>query len=157
MPPNDPDAPFEVWDGMVIIGNFTGGEARVSSRTRSSVPTTIISGDIGIMGDNSDNSRHVIKIPAGLTALFQDVIIEQGNANGPGDDAEGAAIFNNGVLTLKNVLIKMNQGLSQIYNRDPGASITLDNCMIIKNGSGSDLKNLMGGTVVIQGSTEVKN
>jgi Leucine-rich repeat (LRR) protein len=157
MPPNDPDAPFEVWDGMVIIGNFSGGEARVASRTRSSTPTTIISGDIGIMGDNSDNSRHVIKIPPGLTALFQDVIIEQGNANGSGDDAEGAAIFNNGVLMLKNVLIRMNQGLSQIYNRDPGASLTLDNCMIIKNGSGSDVKNLMGGTVVIRGITEVKN
>lgn len=157
LPPNDPNESFEVWDGMVIIGNFSGGEVRVSSRTRSSTPTTIISGDIGIMGDNSDNSRHVIEIPSGLTALFQDVIIEEGNANGTGDDAEGGALFNNGQLTLKNVIIRMNQGLSQVYNRDPGALLTLEDCIIIRNGLVIDLKNLMGGQVVIKGSTEIKN
>ena len=156
MPPNDPDVPFEVWDGMVIIGNFSGNKARVASRSQSVNPT-VISGDIGIIGDNSDNSRHVLEIPVGLTAYFQDVFIEHGNANGIDDDAEGGGIFNKGTLTLKNVTIRMNQGLSQIYNKDPEAILSLENCTIINNGTGLDLKNVIGGTVIIKGVTELKN
>ena len=79
---------FELKNEVGIYGGFAGTETAVSQRTNfgySKANETILSGDIGTVGDYSDNSYHVIYNPtAGVTntSILNGVTITGGNANG---------------------------------------------------------------------------
>ncbi|WP_293299251.1 choice-of-anchor Q domain-containing protein [Pedobacter sp. UBA4863] len=118
---------------------------------------TILSGDIGIQNDNSDNAYHVVISAGDLGATLLDgVVIEEGRAENPGGvkivvNGEniyrnaGAGFYNNGASNvLKNVLIRNNYSEghgSGVYN--DGASINqqathlLVSNSIISNNSGN--------------------
>ncbi|GAB1463331.1 choice-of-anchor Q domain-containing protein [Pedobacter sp.] len=118
---------------------------------------TILSGNIGIQNDNSDNAYHVVISAGDLGATLLDgVVIEEGRAENPGGvkivvNGEniyrnaGAGFYNNGASNvLKNVLIRNNYSEghgSGIYN--DGASINqqathlLVSNSIISNNSGT--------------------
>ncbi|MBD2705193.1 hypothetical protein IC229_31515 [Spirosoma sp. BT702] len=78
---------FAMKNGVAIYGGFLGAETNLSQRPAINTTTpssTTLSGDIGTIGDNSDNSLHVIRNPPGLTtsAILDGFIITSGNANG---------------------------------------------------------------------------
>lgn len=79
--PNDSrDKTFFLPDSIKIYGGFTGTETAISQRDIFN-NTTILSGDIGIITDDTDNSYHVV-----LTITSSDVTIDGfsiigGNAN----------------------------------------------------------------------------
>jgi hypothetical protein len=78
---------FELKNNVGIYGGFAGTETFLSQRTDfgyGGTNETILSGDIGATGDNSDNCLHVVYNPtAGITntALLEGVTITGGNAN----------------------------------------------------------------------------
>ncbi len=77
--------------GVSLYCGFAGNEAQRSERKPEDNPT-ILTGDIGIAGDESDNAYHVL---TGVdSAVVDGCIVTGGNANGPGDHSVGAGMFN---------------------------------------------------------------
>lgn len=76
---------------LKIYGGFAGNETSIAQRNIGLHPT-ILSGDIGVPSDTSDNAYHVVSANTGDSRL-DGLIIEGGNANGTGDYAHGAGIF----------------------------------------------------------------
>ncbi|MES2774674.1 MAG: DUF4394 domain-containing protein [Bacteroidota bacterium] len=91
-----------------ILGGFAGGEANASDANPSVYPA-IISGDIGVAGDASDNSYRLMNIggsPVSASALVIDgFTFRDGNANGSGDNSVGAALLSNAIPAATPVLI----------------------------------------------------
>jgi len=72
---------FRPINGVSIYGGFNGTETLLTQRNIAANVTTL-SGDIGVSGDNSDNSYHVVD-GTGLnsTAILDGFTITAGNAN----------------------------------------------------------------------------
>ena len=75
---------FRMLEGVEIFGGFAGTETTIAERNIST-NETILSGDIGIENDNSDNCYHVFYHPEalvlGYTAILDGFIITEGMAN----------------------------------------------------------------------------
>lgn len=97
---------FFIKPSVFIYGGFAGTEASIGDRL-TAANVTILSGDIGVADDASDNSYHVVvldgttangSIPPGLNVL-SDLTITGGNANGTAFGANqdrGGGLFCNG-------------------------------------------------------------
>lgn len=99
---------FSMKNGVNLYGGFSGIETAISQRNINSNPTTL-SGDIGALGDNIDNTNtilRVINITSGLTVDGFRII--SGNAsNGCG----GIYLNNNtGIINLNNCFFFNNIG-----------------------------------------------
>jgi hypothetical protein len=107
------EASFALIDNLAIYGGFAGVETQLAERN-SSENQTILSGDIGLVGDNSDNSFHVVTSTGNqATAMLNGVIITAGNANGEGDYACGGGIFNDASQpTFKHILVSDNTAVT---------------------------------------------
>lgn len=78
------DSAFVLANGVAVYGGFAGTETSLSQRNVSTY-ITILSGDIGLAGNNSDNSYHVVVFPgATSTAILDGFTIEYGHASGAG-------------------------------------------------------------------------
>ncbi|WP_309399268.1 RHS repeat-associated core domain-containing protein [Cerasicoccus maritimus] len=79
---------FSLPSGKTIYGGFEGDETHVNQRDPNPLTNgCVLSGDIGVEGDDSDNSYHVLSV----TGINSNVKIEGftvtgGNANGGGTD-----------------------------------------------------------------------
>jgi uncharacterized delta-60 repeat protein len=100
---------FTLKDGVAVYGGFAGTE---TSRTQRDLETniTVLSGDIGIADDNSDNSYHVVVgSNAGGSAILDGFIITAGNASGESPRSHGGGMFNDsGNPTLANLTFSNN-------------------------------------------------
>ncbi|MCL5270398.1 MAG: right-handed parallel beta-helix repeat-containing protein [bacterium] len=84
---------FVMTAGVAIYGGFGGGEAAREERNWTDHPT-VLSGDIGVQGEVSDNVKHVVS--GSSNAVLDGFTITAGNA----DDTEGAGMVNDSVTTL---------------------------------------------------------
>ncbi|MCO5230796.1 MAG: right-handed parallel beta-helix repeat-containing protein [Chitinophagales bacterium] len=145
----DRDASFIITRGdLRIYGGYSSG-----GTTRNIVANrTILSGDIGTKGSNTDNSYHVM-IAAGIGAEEDSLVIDGlsilwGNANGsstklfnqqsiPRNNAGGLALWNssNGdKIIIKNCIISANKAEDAgggVYNIN--SSATYLNCLVTGN------------------------
>ena len=91
-PPTDTDrtAFFRMPSGCVLMGGYPAGGG-----LRSEVEyKTVLSGDIGVAGDMTDNTYHVIMCDqTGPTTVIDGFYITGGYADGSGDDALGGGIY----------------------------------------------------------------
>ena len=90
---------FEMKAGVAIYGGFAGNETALDQRTvfgLGETNETILSGDIGTLGDNSDNCYHVIYNPNGLpnSAMLDGFTISGGNADGSNPHNLGGGMYN---------------------------------------------------------------
>jgi hypothetical protein len=122
---------------VAILGGYAGyGTANPDARGVAAYPT-ILSGDIGTIGNNSDNSYHVVTVgSADVAAVLDGFTVSGGNADGSGDaySANGGGILVLGNASITNCVISGNTALSggggmQI---DSG-SATLVNCLFTGN------------------------
>ncbi|GAB4038348.1 hypothetical protein GCM10028774_36370 [Spirosoma jeollabukense] len=114
---------FSMKNGVSILGGFpASGDPVLAQRSPNSF-TTILSGDIGVVGDNSDNSYHVIYNPASLslttTAVLDGVVVTAGNANGATEyDITAGGMYNDGSNgsrcspTIRNCSFISNTGIN---------------------------------------------
>ncbi len=98
--------------GVALYGGFAGTETQREQRDFND-RVTVLSGDTGIPGDNSDNSVSVIYIYSTLanpnTATLDGFTITGGNANIDGIAYMGGGIYNHaGNPTLSNLIITDN-------------------------------------------------
>jgi hypothetical protein len=108
-------ATFQLRDGIALYGGFAGGETLRGQRNFTA-NVTILSGDIGIPGDSSDNAYHVVNgtgaqsdtILDGFTVTggrADDVV--NGNCIGCGGGGGGMSIYA-GNPTLANLIFSGN-------------------------------------------------
>ncbi|MFK7775235.1 MAG: T9SS type A sorting domain-containing protein [Saprospiraceae bacterium] len=72
---------FVLRNGVKWFGGFQGGEVNVSERDVENYPT-ILSGDIGVQGDSTDNSYHVVyTIGTDSNTLLDGFFIKYGQAD----------------------------------------------------------------------------
>ena len=110
---------------------FAGGETSKDEANPAANPT-ILSGDIGSLGDNTDNSYHVVLIDDGDDATFWNVFIDGVTITGGYADLStdnnylGAGIFNFENLTLRQVSVSNNFAQGQ----GGGIELRLGTCRI---------------------------
>ncbi len=113
---SDQTISFQLKSGVGIYGGFTGAET--SRGERNSDPATnntILSGDIGLLGDSSDNSHTVVSSDTvDGTAVLDGFTIREGNANGskglPHPERSGGGMHNDDASpTLMNLILTANQ------------------------------------------------
>jgi hypothetical protein len=127
---------FNIPRDKKLVGGFpTGGGTR-----NPELNPTILSGDIGTIGDNTDNSYHVVYFNnSSSTNEFDGFIVEKGYANGSGSNEKsggGILVTNSSSssygLYLRNCIIRYNYAIS-------GGGITISkkadiyNCKIYSN------------------------
>ncbi len=100
---------FQLRIHVAVYGGFAGTETSLDQRDLEN-NLTILSGDIGIPNNNSDNSYHVVTGSAmDGTAVLDGFYIRDGNANGTYPQNYGGGILNFiGSPTLRNVLFYQN-------------------------------------------------
>lgn len=86
------DKSFVLPDGVQVYGSFDGDEEFLSHRDFGQVPTSVLSGKIGTVAD-TDNSYHVVTLPAGIDGRLDGFEISGGYANGVGSAGRGAGIL----------------------------------------------------------------
>lgn len=86
------DKTFHLPDGIVLYGGYPTGGGTRDPLSHS----TILNGDIGIVGDSTDNCYHVVFAfpPANLGVTIDGFIITNGNANGTINGIAGTIVIN---------------------------------------------------------------
>ncbi len=105
----DRTATFQLKIGVGVYGGFAGTETSREERDWT-VHETILGGDIGEIGDDSDNSYHVVT-GSGTdgTSVLNGFTITGGYADGSYPDSRGGGMFNvGGSPTLINVTFSGN-------------------------------------------------
>ena len=124
--PNDVNETFQLINSVELYGGFAGGETSLEQRDWEN-NITILSGDIGIADNNSDNSYHVVTgSSTDSTALIDGFTITQGNANGIGSNGDGGGMYTyQGSPTVRNCIFTLNHalddggGMYNYYQCDP--------------------------------------
>jgi hypothetical protein len=123
---------FQLKNGVALYGGFdpTTGDVGWDDRDWVANPT-ILSGDIGLAGNNSDNSYHVFCHPDGLgldsSAVMDGFLIQDGNANSNHPDDDGGGMFNaSSSPTLKNITFSNNNAdvVGGMENKTSSPSLT---------------------------------
>ena len=151
-------ATFSLIDGVTLYGGFAGSELTLAERDVVRHATTL-SGDIGVVGDISDNAYSVVTVDSSVNASLASLVIRDGNADYySGSSTEhtsnGGGVFNAGSLTLNNVVIERNlasRSGSGIYSVD--ALLNIQHSSFIKNEAG----NLGGGLGAVNGAVAIVN
>lgn len=147
------DSSFMLKGWQKVLGGYPNGGG---ARDFKNNPTTL-SGDIGVIGDSSDNSYNVVKIFNEDQAVLDGFIIEGGYANGGGDKDYGGGIYMGMGWyneTVRNCIIRNN------YAKIRGGGIfsknlkgLIENCRIYSNVSDSN----GGGVFMENDSTHAIN
>ena len=112
---------FQLISGVAIYGGFIGTETSLSERDWE-INVTTLSGDIGIEGDISDNSYHVVTgSGTDATAILDGFTISHGNADtGSSPNIWGGGIYNynSSGPSLTNLIFSNNSATSggAMYN-----------------------------------------
>ncbi|MEM8503084.1 MAG: choice-of-anchor Q domain-containing protein [Cyanobacteria bacterium P01_D01_bin.1] len=122
---------FEINAGVTIYGGFDGTEDSLSDRDWQT-NRTILSGDIGVADDESDNSYQVVFSDTNETAELNGMIIQGGNTEGSNGSDDGGGIYNKQSLTIKNTIVRDNRSI------DDGGGIRNDGELLIINSAIAD-------------------
>jgi len=128
-------ATFQLESGVAIYGGFPPADGTWIQRDWVNNLTTL-SGDIGLPGDNSDNSYHVVTgSGVDINAVLDGFTISGGNANGAEPHNYGGGMYNSGGSpVLTNVTFTENSAAyygSGMYN--VGGNPKLTNVTFTKN------------------------
>ena len=106
----DRSSTFMLKDSVAIYGGFSGTETSLSQRNSDpATNSTVLSGDIGTSGVNSDNAYHVVSANFVFsTAILDGFKITGGNANGATENFGGGIYSANSSPTLNNLIIDAN-------------------------------------------------
>jgi hypothetical protein len=137
-PGTDRTDTFQLLNGVALYGGFNGTEAERDDRDASANPT-ILSGDIGTVGNNHDNVYHVVTgSGTNGTAILDGFTITLGFAFDYDPNNKGAGMYNDtGSPTLNNVTFTANSacigGGMYNYNSSPVLiNVTFDNNTVVE-------------------------
>jgi predicted outer membrane repeat protein len=162
----DPTISFVLKDGVAVYGGFAGTETLLSKRNPS-LNVTILSGDIGAVGNPTDNSYHVVyALNVSSATILDGFRILAGNADSAYPNYWGGGMYNiTSAATLRNLIFTGNS--STLYGgglfNDHGApkltNVTFSNNSAGQSGGG--MYNLSGNAslsnVVFDGNSAVNS
>mgnify|MGYP000241745560 CR=1 FL=1 len=133
-------------DSLQVYGGFNGTETMLSQRDWR-VNETILSGDIGVVGSNSDNCYTTLVGPVGTAStvinysLIDGLIIQDGNSNGSNIDITryGGGFFSTDYVAqtdIKNCTFTNNNALYGAVSASTYATdktVRLENCIFKDN------------------------
>ncbi len=140
----DRSASFRLLNGVAIYGGFKGTEVDLSERNVVANPT-ILGGDIGVVGNPSDNSYHVVvNGVVDETAILDGFTISGGQATGGFQNDGGGGLINDASSpSIRNCTFRDNiAGFGGAVYNASGASPVMTNCRFIDNTATS-----LGGAV----------
>jgi hypothetical protein len=154
---------YSLLSNVKIIGGFEGLIEDMSDRDVQLYPT-ILSGDIGVFNNETDNSYHIVTVNSGIqNAILDGLTIQGGYADGPsGARKRGAGIDCSGDLQLVSCTLASNYAENTgaaIYMAGSAATVRVSNCLINNNTSGDNSQINAAGTSAItwQGTNQVQN
>ncbi len=132
---------FEIPDNVSVYGGFEGTESDLGERDWEE-NETILCGNIGDEEISTDNSYHVVK--GGNSIILDGLTIQNGYADGGGDNDHGGGMFNQSGLSgilLENCVFRNNTATGSggaIANRHAGtptgvSDIQAVNCKFYEN------------------------
>jgi hypothetical protein len=145
---------FSMKSGVAIYGGFpNAGNPGLNDRNWESNVTTL-SGDIGALGDNSDNTYHVISNNNGLdnTAILHGFTVSGGNENRAYPNGAGGGIYNyTSSPTISHCIFTGNNARYGGGMANTSASPTITNCAFLSNSAieNSGAMSNNGGTPTI--------
>ena len=122
----DRSVSFVLKTGVAVYGGFAGTESLRDQRDLVLNPT-ILSGDIGVVNDNSDNSYHVVVgSNTNNSAVLDNFVVTGGNANAYPHDKGGGIYNDRGSPTIMAVSIEKNYATfgGGMYNGDTQNGMT---------------------------------
>lgn len=151
------DSFFSINSGVKVYGGFNGTETQLSQRNWTN-NVTILSGDIGVPGDSTDNSYHVVKMwYVDNTTLLDGLTVTGANTTAD----YGGGIYNvttnvspGSYPTLRHCTISHNRaayGGAGIYNYSfspAPITMTIDSCLFEYNICDSDGVTHRGGGAI---------
>jgi hypothetical protein len=148
---------FNIPSNTSVYGGFPTGGGTFAQRNFVT-NESILSGDIGTLNNNSDDSYHVVKIDsAKQNTVLDGLTITKGNANGAGDNSFGAAVFCLGGLTMNKVIINNCVSLSDgqlLRIRSAAGNLKIKDCTLYGPSGGKiQVVNTNGAQVTVQGGT----
>lgn len=135
---------FYLINNVIIYGGFAGNETQLSERNWG-INQTILSGDLGVAGDVSDNAYHVIMaISNTSTAQLDGFVIRDGNAVGPAASISGKSVsgVTGGGVTIRdgspkiiNCVMTANNASfgGGLYTHGPTVLSRVSNCLFTTN------------------------
>lgn len=134
------DSAFIMRNNLAIYGGFVGTETQLSQRNWR-LNETILSGDIGVPGNRSDNSHNVISNNnngLNATAVLDGFIIRDGQGNkNEYARSRGGGMFNlNSSPTMRNCIFVGNfssQYGGAVFNQGATSTPTFINCVFSGN------------------------
>jgi hypothetical protein len=127
----DREVSFELKPGVAIYGGFAGDESALDQRNWI-LNVTTLSGDIGVYGDDVDNSYHVVV--GADNAMLDGFIITDGNADGSDLNSAGGGMFNGHVSpTVTNCTFSNNDAVYGAGMWNFVSSPTVTNCNFTGN------------------------
>ncbi len=127
---SDRDKAFLLKSGVSVFGGFIGTETSIYARN-SQINPSILSGDIGVANNNTDNCYHVV---LDLDAVFTDTLdgftITQGNANG------------SFIESIFGFIVKQYCGAGILNS---SSSRLIQNCNIFENRAGNNIEGYGAG------------
>jgi predicted outer membrane repeat protein len=154
---------FNLKSGVGLYGGYAGYGAPNPDARDVVANATILSGDIGIVGNVTDNSYHVVSANGlNATTVLDGVTVSGGNANGNNAFQGGGVYCNDGTLTINNCTFTSNGAIGGGGVYFSAATGSISNCTF--TGNASYTGNYSGGaigasqsTVTITGSTFTSN
>ncbi|WP_016775567.1 choice-of-anchor Q domain-containing protein [Anaerophaga thermohalophila] len=155
----DRNISFEIKDNVKLFGGFAGTESSFSERNLVK-NKTILSGDIGEVGVDTDNSYHVVQmrgteaVPITQNTVMDGVVIEKGYGD------EHSAMDGGGLLLEKASPVVRNVWFRDNYTLNEGAAVyggfysdaSFGNVIFVDNESQYN-----GGAIVGYGNMEIFN
>lgn len=142
-------ASFELPAGLTLLGGFAGDELAAEERDPAQ-NLTLLSGDLGVPGDASDNAYHVLVTRS--DAVLEGLTVRDGNADGfgAGNGAGGGLLVVGAEVTLKSVHFENNGA-----NNGAGVYLDLDSTAQVSDCEFTDNHCQVGGGLLISGAGPV--
>jgi hypothetical protein len=126
---------FQLKNGVEIDGGYAGSTSATPDARDVEAYSTILSGDVGISGDRSDNTYHVVRaINVDATAVLSGFTITGGNTWDDSLRNGGGMYISGGSPDITHCTFSANSalsggGLADEYGSDP----VLDHCTFLRN------------------------
>ncbi|MCB0639254.1 MAG: hypothetical protein KDC54_21655, partial [Lewinella sp.] len=129
----DRGAVFELRNGIQLYGGFSGTETNLLDRGDPALHPTVLSGDIGLPGDTTDNSYHLLRIQDVRDfAVVDGFTIRDGNALGGNiafpyvENGAGILIYS-ALPTTDTADIVLKNNILTHHSAGSGAALSLHN------------------------------
>ncbi len=160
---NDRTKGFQFDKSIRIYGSFPATGTPFKEDRDIDLYPSILSGDIGVLNNDSDNVFHVIYNISNDAVTIDGFKIQYGNADGTDEfNKRGAGIYNKGKLILKNINISFVHSLldgSHIFNSGNNTILTVDFCKFVNNSNQniSTIFNNSGALLNVKNNNSIEN